>query len=53
MGPHTEDGEGSGHISVQCSEEAHREAAAEEDIRELVVPASSGGTVGSGPRGDT
>ena len=53
MGPHPEDGEGPGQILVQCCEEAHQEAAAAEDVWELGLTASVGGTGGSGARGDT
>ena len=53
MSPHSEDGEGPGQLSVQGCKEAHREADAVEEVWELVLPASGGGTGGSGARGDT
>ena len=53
MGPHSEDGEGPGQPSVQGREGDHREASAAEERRDLVLPASGGGTGGSGARGDT
>ena len=53
MGPHSEDVEGPGQLSVQGCEEAHWEAAAAEEIRELGLPASGGGTERSDTGGDT
>ena len=53
MGPHSEDGEVPGQISVQGREEAHWEASAVEYGWELGLPASGGGTGVSGARGDT
>ena len=53
MGPHSEDGEGPGKISVQGREEDHQEEAVAEDEWELGLTASGGGTRGSGARGDT
>ena len=53
MAPHSEDEEGPGQLSAQGREEAHWEAAAAEERRELKLPASGGGTGGSGARGDT
>ena len=52
VGPCPEDGEGHGHISIQGHEEAHQESAAEEDGWGMGLPASVGGTGGSGDRGD-
>ena len=52
MVPHSEGGEGHGQLSVQGREEAHQEADAAEERRELGIPASGGGTGGSGARGD-
>ena len=52
MGPHPEDGEGSGQFSIQDCTEYHREAAAATEKWELGVPASGGGTGGSRARGD-
>ena len=51
MGTRPEDGKGSGQLSIQGREEAYCEAAAAEDVWELVLPASGGGTGGSGARG--
>ena len=53
MGPHSDDGEGPGQLSVQGREEARKEADAAEDRRELVLSGSGGNTGGSGARGDT
>ena len=53
MGPHPEDGEVPGQLSVQGCKEAHREAAAADDGWDMGLPASGGGTGGSGDRGDT
>ena len=53
MGLHSTDGEGSERLSVQVCEEAHWEAAAAEEIRELGLPASGGDTGGRGARGYT
>ena len=53
MSPHSEDGKGPGQLSFQGREEAHWEAAAAEDGWDLGVPASGGGTEGSGAGGDT
>ena len=53
MGPHPEDGAGPGQFSTQGREEDHWEAAAETVGWELGIPASGGGTGGSGFQGDT
>ena len=53
MGPHSEDGEGPGQISVQGREEDHWEVAAAKERREMGLPASGGVTEESGNGGDT
>ena len=53
MGPHSEDGEGPGQLSVQGRKEDDWEAAAAKERREMVLPASGGVTEGSGDGGDT
>ena len=49
---HPEDGEVPGQFSIQVCEEDHLESAVATNIWELVLPASDGGTGGSGARGD-
>ena len=53
MVPHSEDGEGPGHISVQVRDEDHWEAAPAQERQELGVPASGGSTGGSRAIGGT
>ena len=52
MGPHQEDEEDPGKFSIQGCKEDHREASAARDGWEMGLPASGGGTGGSGARGD-
>ena len=52
MVSYPEDGEGPGHFSILGCKETHQELAAATDGWKVVLPASDGGTGGSGARGE-